>query len=425
MSMRISRRSFGAALGLGALSATLGHTSPVRAATGRAKYLLLFFTNGTDTSLWSPVGSSSSQIVHGPMTEPLSALQSDLVIAEKLSSQGTCDNHGSPGGLTGIGYSGNHEKSSIDQFVARGLIQQGLQTPVASVVLGGVTTEQQTSFFSDNQLLTPIASPVAAFDALFGGSTPTPGGPDEATLKRRREASLALARAELERLSGSLGSSQKPKLDLHADALRQLEERLQGGTSGGAACSDLTAPAEADQALLSSALHLDLAVHAFACGVTRVAAVQFGHHQSTQVDMPEVGPAGDWHNAFIHGDAYDGRQRLINLERWLCQRFVDAALELQSLPDPDGDGSLYDHTLMVWARDMGDAVNHNGDDMRFVFAGGAGGYLRRSPNGVYIDGSGQSHQAALISVAHAMGIETFDGFGDPGGVRTPLSALQA
>ncbi len=426
MSTRISRRNFGAALGLGALAAGVGYSRRGHAqTTGRAKYLLLFFTNGTDTSLWSPTGSTATQVNHSQMTEPLSALSSDLVLVEKLSSSGTCDNHGSPGGLTGIGYSGNHNKISIDQFIARQLIQQGVQTPVASVVLGGVTTEQQTSFYADNQVLTPIASPVAAFDALFGGSTPAPGGPDEATLKRRRDASLSLVRSELELLSGQLGRTQRAKLDLHADALRQLEERLNGGTSGGAACNELTVPGEAGQSLLNSALSLDLAVNALACGITRVVSVQFGHHQSTQVDLPEVGPAGDWHNAFIHGDGYDGRQRLINLERWLCQRFVDAAQQLQSMPDPDGEGSLYDNTLMVWARDMGDAVNHNGDDMRFVFAGGAGGYLDRSPNGVYLDGSGQTHQAALISIAHAMGIESFTGFGDPGGVRTPLNGLQA
>jgi hypothetical protein len=88
----------------------------------------------------------------------------------------------------------------------------------------------------------------------------------------------------------------------------------------------------------------------------------------------------------------------------------------------------FDQTLMLWAREMGDAVEHRGDDMRFVFAGGAGGYLRTSPDGRYIDGGGGAHQRALISAAEALGITNFAGFGATGGApesRTALESLRA
>ena len=160
---------------------------------------------------------------------------------------------------------------------------------------------------------------------------------------------------------------------------------------------------------------------AFACDLTRVACVQFGHHQNTQVSLPEVGNPGNWHNDFIHSD--NPRMRLTNLERWLALQFVATANKLKALPAPTGSGTLFDQTLMVWARDMGDSIGHNGNDMRFVFSGGAGGYLVTSPNGRYVNGGGDAHQRALLNCAAAMGVTDFTGFGDVNAPRTPLDAI--
>jgi hypothetical protein len=64
-----------------------------------------------------------------------------------------------------------------------------------------------------------------------------------------------------------------------------------------------------------------------------------------------------------------------------------------------------------------------GDDMRFVFAGGAGGYLKKSANGRYVQGGGESHQRALLTMAEAMGITNLTGFGDPQQSHTPLGNI--
>jgi hypothetical protein len=148
--------------------------------------------------------------------------------------------------------------------------------------------------------------------------------------------------------------------------------------------------------------------------------VQFGHHQNTQVSLPEVGSPGDWHNGFMHSD--NPRTRLVKLEQWLSKQFVVAAQKLKSLPAPDGNGTLFDQTLMLWARDMGDGVQHDGSDMRYVFSGGAGGYLKTSPNGRYIAGGGQSHVGALLNAAQAMGITSYADFGGTGS-KSPLAEV--
>jgi hypothetical protein len=416
---KYSRRDFAKTLGLAALFSpfmSLVKTAPANAAAiGKAKYLLIFYTNGTDTAAWTPAGSTADNIVFSAMTEPLAPLRGNLVLVEKLSSNGTADNHAAPGGLTAQGYSGQ-TRISIDQFIADRLRAAGVVTQIPSVILGSVKTEQQNSFYRNNQPLSPIFSPVAAYDAIFGSV----GGVSESLL-RRRKSSLDLVKDELKQLSDQLGKDQRQKLELHAASIRAVEDRLSPGGSGTGSCAAGTRPPEASQDLLASVAHLDLAITAFACDITRVAAVQFGHHQNTQVSLTEVGNPGNWHNDFIHGD--NPRTRLINLERWLAQQFVAAANKLKSLPSPTGEGTLFDQTLMVWARDMGDAVGHNGNDMRFVFSGGAGGFLTTSPNGRYIDGKGDAHQRALVTCAAAMGVTDFTGFGEPTVPRTSLDSI--
>lgn len=431
---RLTRRDFACSVGLSMLCAPfLSLLDPSRplaraAPKGKAKYLLVFFTNGTDTGAWSPRGSTESNIVFSPMTAGLEPLRSNLILTEKLSSFGTADNHAAPGGLTGQGYSGQNQ-ISVEQFVSDRLIAGGTKTAIPNLVLGGVKSEQQTSFYREGRAIAPIYSPQVAFDTVFGGGTPmpTPSAP-VAGPSARRKSVLDVLNAEMKRLSQQLGAEERKKLDLHAASIRQLEARLngEGGGGGGADCGSLAAPEAPSEDLLGSAMHLELAVAAFACDITRVAAVQFGHHQSTQVSLPDVGTPGDWHNSFIHGD--NPRTRLEKLERWLCDRFVAISERLKNTSAPDGNGTLWDQTLLIWARDMGDAVGHNGNDMRFVFSGGAGGYLKFSPQGRYLDGGGQRHMRGLLNVCEAMGISDFDGFGDAtasGEDRTPLPFLAA
>lgn len=428
------RRDFMAAAALGAVFAPYVRLiTPSKAQTelGPAKYLFIFFTNGTEPAVWSPRGSTSSSISHSSMTEPLAPLNGNLVIVEKLDSNGTAGSHGAPGGLTGANFSGK-PLISVEQYVSDQLRNAGVNTQIPNLLLGGVSSEAQSTFYRNNRAIPPIFSPSAAYAAIFGGggyefpSDDSSEPPAQARLRRRRSMLDAL-NSEIGLLSQSLGAEERAKLEAHTQSLRQMEERLAqqeeqlNNPTPAAECSPPGDPGVGSEALVSSVLHMDLAINAFACDLTRVAAVQFGHHQNTQVNLSDVGAPGDWHNGFMHSD--NPRTRLVNLERWLAQQFVAAANKLKETPAPDGNGTLFDQTLMVWARDMGDAVTHNGTDMRFVLSGGAGGYLRTG--GSYIDGGGKAHSKVLFNMLEAMGITDPSGLGDDSTDRTPLSELRA
>jgi hypothetical protein len=437
MSKRWSRREFTRHAGLATLFApfiSLFDTNPVQAqAAGKAKYLLLFHTLGTNVGKWAPQGSDSGITAFSSYNQPLSALQDSVILVDGLSGGGLCAGHGSPGGLCGASW-GSNALISIDQFVSDGLKSSGIKTQIPHLVLGDGTTEQKTTFYRDNQPLTPVSSTSAAYSAIFSGrspaSTPDPTTPGEAPAidQRlvRRQSVLDLMNAELTQLSNALGQEERAKLEVHAESLRQIEDRLAAQMGGGGegtigqaeSCVVPTQPAGTGSILQDSSLLMSLAISAFGCDLTRVAAVQFGHHQRAPVEVPGV--TGEWHNEFMHDP--NKTAQLDKLEQWLSQEFVAAANQLKALPAPDGSGTLYDQTLMAWVRDMGDAINHGDTNMVYVFAGGAGGYLKHSGNGRYFKGGGAPHIKALTACADAMGVGGFDKFGT-GADKTPLSQL--
>jgi hypothetical protein len=149
--------------------------------------------------------------------------------------------------------------------------------------------------------------------------------------------------------------------------------------------------------------------------------VEFGHHQSCPVDIP--GAQGDWHNDFMH--ASTDRARLRTTEQFMSTQLVNTVARLKATSAPDGNGTLYDQTFILWAREMGDAVIHAGNNMPFVVSGGAGGYL--GGGNTYLQGGGAFHLRVLMNAAEAMGVRDMSNFGDPGASgadRTPFDGLK-
>ncbi len=169
-SKRWSRREFTRHAGLATLFApfiSLFDSHPVNAqGAGKAKYLLLFHTLGTNVTKWAPQGSDSGITGFSSYNQPLSAIQDSVILVDGLSGGGLCSSHGSPGGMCGAGF-GAQQLISLDQFISDGLKTAGIKTQIPHLVLGDGTTEQKTTFYRDNQALTPVSSTSAAYSAIF------------------------------------------------------------------------------------------------------------------------------------------------------------------------------------------------------------------------------------------------------------------
>jgi hypothetical protein len=420
---------------------------------GAAKYLLIVTSNGTDPAIWQPLaGSGAGGINFSPALEPLAAIRNDVILLNQFDSKGTAGNHGSFGGLSGNNFG---RTESLDFFVAGDLRARGVLTQVPSLHLGGVKGQPGISF--RNGLQVPQFDVSEAFRTIFDGTAPppppapttpdepAPTGPSATTMRLlRRQSVLDAVKADVSLLERAFSGLEREKLQLHIASIRELETRIgqqlqieQGATvtpQPGApatpqpsfvqpvACERPGSLANNLQPVENSALHVQLATTAFACDITRVAHVEFGHHQSCPVNIP--GAQGDWHNDFMH--ASQNRTPLINTEKFVSQVIVDTVARLKATPAPDGAGTLYDQTFIIWVREMGDAVIHAGNNMPFVVTGGAGGYLR--PGNAYLTGGSAFHLRLLMNAAEAMGARDMTNFGMPtaGATdRTPFDQIKA
>lgn len=420
----------------------IGTQREAKAATNTAKRLLVFCSMGTYPPLWTPTVSGETISSWSAMTQPLSAVADNVVLVEGMPSGNPNDGHGSSDSLTGQGfgyYAVNNVplvKSSVDQFVSKNLVAQGVNRPIASLLLGANTNESGgfTQFYggANGSNLPTIGSPLSAYNTVFGAAMPT--GTTGTSLMQRRQSILDTITGEIQGLQTTLGSNEKAKLDAHLDSIRQLENKLQqaGATS---ACSKPSTPG-ADStfqymgdmdALAANLIHQQIIASAFACDITRVACLEYGNDQKLMVNATGLA-YDDQHGGYIHSGAASNYANLVKFEAYLATQFANLVTSLNTTADPLGTPGqmLLDNTLVVWARDMGDAQNHNQQSMRFVLASGNnGGYLKTAKGGRYVS-STERHERILLNVCDAFGITDFSSFGDPQlPTKLPLPGIAA
>ena len=223
-------------------------------------------------------------------------------------------------------------------------------------------------------------------------------------LAARRRSILDLTRTELNAMHNRVGARQAAKLDQHLESIRALERRLTGTTT--AACTPPEAISELDiyanqNFPFVGEAQMDLMIAALACDITRVATLQWSH---------TVGPTvfswlglEDGHHSLSHYDPSNPEaiSDFIASERWYSERFADLLDRLAALPEPGGEGSMLDHSLVVWAQELGDGRLHECKRVPFILAGAAGGHLRP---GAYIDYGTVPHQKLLVSICQACGL---------------------
>jgi Protein of unknown function (DUF1552) len=444
-----SRRQFLASAGAGLLLAPFidaGLRREAKAASGTSKRLLMFCSMGTYPPLWTPKVSGETITSWSAMTQPLSAAADNIVLVEGMPSGNPNDGHGASDSLTGQGfgyYAVNNVqvlKSSVDQFVATSLAKGGVNRPIASLLLGANCNENGglTQFYGgpNGGNLPTIGSPLSAYNTVFGAAMPSGSNTSAQASLARRKSILDTISGEITGLSATLGSNEKAKLDAHLDSIRQLENKLMsaGGSAGSGSCAKPAAPG-ADStlqfmgdmdALAANVIHQQIIVGAFACDITRVACLEYGNDQKFMVNAPGI-PYDDQHGGYIHSGASSNYANLVLFEAYLATQFVNLINALKAVPDPLGSAgqTLFDNTLLVWARDMGDAQNHNQQSMRFVLASGNGGYLKTAAGGRYVSSS-ERHERILLNVCEAMGVTSYTGFGDPVlPTKQPLPGISA
>ncbi len=215
--------------------------------------------------------------------------------------------------------------------------------------------------------------PRVVFERLFGD-----GGPAEARLARMHNTGSILDSvvAEANRLATSLGNSDKGKLAEYMDAVRDIEVRIQSAESQGAQASfELPdRPVGIPSSFVDhTKLMFDLQVMAYRADLTRVFSMIIARELSGRT-YPHIGIPGQHHLISHHRDDKDLMSQKARIDTHhveLLAYFLE-----QMANTPDGDGSLLDHSLIMYGSGMGNGNLHRHSDLPILLAGNLSGQIK-------------------------------------------------
>lgn len=430
---RFGRRTFAYGAALAAVAAPFlalsrrdSHAGTPRA----ARRLVVFFTpNGTVHRHWRPaVEGAGWSFPAGSILEPLAAVKRHLVVLDGVDFIGASNHEGGMAAmLTGSGDATSVSMGmSVDQYIARAV---GSTSRLASLELGvqtsawGGNVQTRMSYAGPGRFVPPDDEPASVYRRLFASMAPAPGMVD--AMRSRRQSVLDLVRGDLRDLHSRVGADERRKLDAHLESLRRVEVSLSGPGAPTATCAAPTL-AEVDHRQNGNfpavgRAQMELLLAALSCGATKVASIQWAHTVAPHV-FSWLG-SSEGHHALSHmGDGNAaGVADFVRSERWFAEQFAWLVGRLAELPEPGGAGSMLDHTLVVWSKEMGDSRLHDCLSVPFVLAGAAGGALATDR---YLRLDHMPHQRLLVSICHAMGLDN-PTFGDPARGAGPLPGLLA
>jgi hypothetical protein len=424
MNRRLGRRTF--AKGLGAAITMLPWLEALQPARAQEqapiqRLVLMFNPNGTvQSQFWPTVIRSESDFDLSPILAPLEAHKARLLLLKGLSISVAKVGPGGPhqkgtGGLftgrelqagkflDGCGAAaGWANGASIDQTIADVI---GQNTLLPSLELGIRATQAEVRsrviYEGPGAPLPPEDDPTLVYQRLFSGLQMAP---DELTrLRAQRLSVLDVVKGQFAEIEMSLGSADKARLEQHAEMVRGVERRLDLITGVSGQCSIPAAPpalAPDDENTMAqiSQLQTDLMATAFACDLTRVGSLQY----STAINairFPWLNSLGDGHTLSHAPDSdMDASAQLTLRANWHAAQLAHFMDTLAAIPE--GNGSVLDHTLIVWGNELGVGNLHGHDDIPFVVAGGGVGWRM----GRMLQYEALPHNRLLVSLQNAFGI---------------------
>jgi hypothetical protein len=223
---------------------------------------------------------------------------------------------------------------------------------------------------------TPLPSeahPRIVFETLFGEG----GNAGQRREALRRRASLLDAfNNDIARLKRKLGAGDRARMDAYLDAVREVERRIQRAEANAEdnPLPDLDRPVGVPAAYADHArLMFDLQVLAFQGDVTRVITFQLARETSNRT-YPELGVPDPHHPLSHHGNNPDKIARMAKINRFHVSLFAEYVQKLKETPE--GDGSLLDHTLLLYGSGIGNPNIHDHTNLPILLAGGKAAGLR-------------------------------------------------
>ena len=391
--------------GMGSLVALplLGAMVPALTATGRtaaapiSRLGFFYAPNGMFLPNFHPTGNGGRDYKITRILSPLKDYREQMIVVSGLSNNGLVSPNEGGGVHTrahGGWLSGVLPKrtegadieagKTVDQFAADVL---GKDTSLRSLELTtesnftvgncengySCTYQNSTSWRSPTTPLYHERDPRVVFQRLFGD-----GGSVEARLAQMQtdRSILDSVTDSINQLERKLGPSDRVMMEEYLDAVREIERRIQRTVQNKASGALPTAqqPAGVPDTYEE---HVDtlfeMLVLAYQADITRVSCFQMARELSGRT-YPHIGVPEGHHTVSHH------QLNPHNIEQYTKINIHQVSLFSKLIErmhnTPDGDGSLLDHSIMMYGTGMGDGDHHTPYDLPVILVGGGSGQMK-------------------------------------------------
>jgi uncharacterized protein DUF1552 len=367
------------------------------ASAAPARMAVLYFPNGVQMDTWQI--ETAGQIAALPDTlprtlAPLNAYRNDISVLSGLTVNGGRALGDGPGdhGRAGASYlTGAHPKKtfgkdleagvSMDQYAA-GVI--GGATRFASLELGceegiqGGNCDNGYSCAYSNSISwrtpstpnPPEIRPRAVFERLFGAGDIEKDPIKRARLEKYQKSVLDSVVNDAKRLQGTLGTSDRRKLDEYMYAVRDIETRIQRTEGANAVNPNIEKPISSvpENYDEHTALMFDLMLAAFQTDSTRIITFLMALEQSNRA-YREIGIADSHHGLTHHGGDKEKIEKCVLINQYQVEQFGKFIAKLKATKD--GDGTLFDHVMVTYGSGL--SKDHDHDNLPTVITGRGNG----------------------------------------------------
>ena len=434
-------RGVGVSLALPLLDSMVPAQTPLSktAAGDRVRLAYCYIPHGAVMSNWTPAAEGAGFELSRTLL-PLQAHRDQVVVVSNLAhklagAQGPGDSGGDHGRSPSVFLNGIHPKrtegedvragTTVDQIAAMHI---GQDTPLPSLELA---TEDMTGLIGACDVgfsctytntiswrtpTTPLPmeiNPRVVFDRLFGDGS---NAAERLSRIQRERSILDAVTSQVSHLQRGLGTNDRNRVAEYLDNVREIERRIQLTEKKNSASVHLpdTPIGVPDDHVVHSKMMFDLMALAFQADITRISTFMMAREVSYRT-FPQIGVPDPFHATSHHQDNPEKLEKLTKINTYhvsLIAYFMD---KLKAIPD--GDGTLLDHSLVVFGSSMSNSNMHNHSPLPVFVAGGACGRMK---GGRHIKYPEDTPMANLLATTLVKAGLNEDHIGDSTGILTEV-----
>jgi len=190
---------------------------------------------------------------------------------------------------------------------------------------------------------------------------------------RYRRSILDLVGERTTELSATLGPADKRKLDEYLSSIREIEQRIERAEKDLTGLTPAIDKPTGIPVLYADYVNLmfDLQLIAFQTDMTRVVTMMMGREGSMRT-YPEIGVPDPHHPLTHHRGNVEWIERVTKVNELHMQLFAGFIAKMKATPD--GDGSLLDHSVVVYGSGLSDGNRHTHEDLPVMLIGKGGNF---------------------------------------------------